>query len=350
MVSGSGEDSHAELFLRDGLRATEREQDAALGHLLHRTRVQLCIALDGMAHGIAMLGKGRRVEDDEVVGLRHLVEKAEGILSKGLMAFVTREVQFHVLVHQVHGLLATVDGVDQLGTTTQGIDAESARVAEHVQHATPLRVLLHQGAVISLVYKESRLLTFQPVDMETEAVFYGNVLWRTAQEESVLLSQFGLEREGRLALVVDVLQPLAHHLLQCLGNLHAVDVHADAVGLHDSRLAIHVDDQSGQRIALAVHESEGVVRGISGNADNQSHVQSRTQSAHPELAVDGFVLEREHPHGNAANLPMTDGDELALRGQHTHPLTFLRLSLDALHGTREHPGMEAAETFLLILQ
>ena len=123
-----------------------------------------------------MLGKCRRVENDEVVGFLHRIQEFEGIFSKGLMAIVIREVESDVCVHEVDSLLATVDGMNQLCSSSHSIDAEAARVTEHVQDATAFGILFDESAIIALVDEESRLLPSEPVDVESKAIFHRDVV------------------------------------------------------------------------------------------------------------------------------------------------------------------------------
>lgn len=66
-LRGGGEDGEAELLLADSLRATECEDDAAGLYLLERNGIEPCVAFQGLRYRAAMLGKGGRVEDYEVV-------------------------------------------------------------------------------------------------------------------------------------------------------------------------------------------------------------------------------------------------------------------------------------------
>ena len=160
------EHSHAELFLTDGLRTAEGEEQTSRRHLLHCSSVQFGVALYCMSHSIAMLGKRRRIEDYQIIGFRHRIQEFEGVFGKGLMASIIREVELDVRVHQVDSLLTAVDGMNQSGSSTHSIDAETACVAEHVQHPTAFGILFDESPIIALVDEESRLLASEPVDVE----------------------------------------------------------------------------------------------------------------------------------------------------------------------------------------
>ena len=82
----------------------------------------------------AVLGKGGRVEDDEIVVATCLVEIFKGILAERLVTLVAREIEFDILGGELDGLGTAIDGVHESGTASHGIERESARVAEHVEH------------------------------------------------------------------------------------------------------------------------------------------------------------------------------------------------------------------------
>ena len=90
------------------MRTTEGEDDAALANLAEGDGVEAGIALEGIAQGIAVLGKGGRVEDDEVVVAACLFQELEGVLGIGFVARVAREIEFGIGACQFDGLLAAI--------------------------------------------------------------------------------------------------------------------------------------------------------------------------------------------------------------------------------------------------
>ena len=264
------------------------------------------------------------------------------------MARVVGEVQRDVLVRQVDGLGRAVHRVHQLGPSAHGIDREAPCVAEHVQHAASAGIALQQGAVLALVHEEARLLPLQPVDVEVQSILRGYVVGAASLQEAVFGVEVGLEGQGRFRFIIDVVHFAFHHLGQCFGYRHAVQVHAGRVGLHHGRASIHVDDEARQVVALAVHQAVGVVVFAAGYADAASHVARHGQASFPEVLVDGLVLsEGEHAHGNAPYLVVAFGDEFLFRRVDFHDLTFLGFAVDACDGAREHPGMKALERLFL---
>ena len=295
-----------------------------------------------------MLGESGRVQDDEVILVAHAVQVLEGVFGIGRVARVVGEVQGDVLVRQVDGLGRAVYRVHQLGPSAHGVDRESACVAEHVQHAASVGIALQQGAVLALVHEEARLLSLQPVDVELQSILHSHVVGAASLQEAVFGVEVGLEGQGRFRFIIDVVHLAVHHLGQRFGYRHAVQVHAGRVGLHHGRASIHVDDEARQVVALAVHQSVGVVVGPSGHADAAAHVARHGQAPFPEVFVDGLVLsEGEHAHGDASYLVVAFGDEFFFRRVDFHDLTFLGFAVDACDGAREHPGMKALERLFL---
>ena len=75
------------------------------------------------------------------------------------------------------------------------------------------------------------------------------------------------------------------------GYLHTADMHADAMGLHDSGLAIDVDDKPRQEVAFTVDQTVGVVLRIVGNTDGLAHPKGRGQARLPKVGIDGHIVE-----------------------------------------------------------
>ena len=102
---GSGsEHGIAEILLAYHLRAGESEEDAARTYLLECLGIELGVTAKGITQSSTMLGKGRRVEDDEVVLPSHAVEILEGIFGKGFMAGIAGEIKLYIGTGEVDGL------------------------------------------------------------------------------------------------------------------------------------------------------------------------------------------------------------------------------------------------------
>ena len=131
---GCREDRIAEIILGDHLRAGKREENATGSYFLESLHVKASVTLEGIVKRTAVLGKGGRVEDDEIVVATCLVEIFKGILAERLVTLVAREIELDVLGGEFDSLGTAVNGVNECGTASHGIERESARVAEHVEH------------------------------------------------------------------------------------------------------------------------------------------------------------------------------------------------------------------------
>ena len=101
-------------------------------------------------------------------------QKLEGILGKGRVTAVAREVQFHVGACEVDGFSRRIDRVHQFGAATHGINGKAAGVAEHIEHTPAAGIMLKQSTVVALIHKEARFLSAQPVDVELQSVFHSH--------------------------------------------------------------------------------------------------------------------------------------------------------------------------------
>ena len=146
-----------------------------------------------------MFGESWRVEHDEVVeAARGRRQESEGVFGYGFMARRVGEVQGHVGVGQRHCFCAGVDRSHPPGASAQGIDAEAAGVAEHIQNAPPPGIVLEQSAVLALVDEEPCFLSLEPVDMEFQPVFESYVRGVAPDEIAVAGAEVSLEGEGCL--------------------------------------------------------------------------------------------------------------------------------------------------------
>lgn len=242
-LSSSRKDSRAEVLLRYHLRATEGEQDASVLDLLQSFDVQADISLQRIVQSRAVLGESGWIKNDEIIAVVVTVEIIESIVADGLMALITREVHSHVELRELNSLCAAVYRMHNLGTASHGIDREASRIAEHVKHALALGIVLKQGAIFTLVNKESCLLAFEPVDMKLQSVLHGHIVIGVSIKEPVFLMEVFLHRQCRLTLVEHIFYSAFHHLEQRLADPVTAVVHAHAVRLNDSGLTVAIDDE-----------------------------------------------------------------------------------------------------------
>ena len=114
--------SVAEIILGNHLRTAEGEEDSTLLDSLQALYIQAGISLQHLAQRCTVLGKGWRIEDNEIILLVVLIQILERILAECLVAWVAREVESDVLISQLDRLGAAVHGVNRLGIAAHGID------------------------------------------------------------------------------------------------------------------------------------------------------------------------------------------------------------------------------------
>lgn len=121
-LSGSRKDGVSEIILGDHLGTTECEEySTGLNHL-QSLLVQPRIALQRIVQGPSVLGKGGRVEDDQVILVAGMLQILEGVFAERLMALVAWKIEGHVAIRQFYRLLTAVYRVYQTGTSPHGIE------------------------------------------------------------------------------------------------------------------------------------------------------------------------------------------------------------------------------------
>ena len=147
----------------------------------------------------------------------------------------------------------------QLSPTSHGIYRKAASVAKHVQHPPAFGVFLQQFSVFSLVDEESCFLPSEPVDVEFQSIFQGDVVICLSDEELVSSVFCRLKVEGGFRLVIHVAYDSLGAFQQRFSDDVAVEVHPDGMCLYNGCVSININDQSWQLVAFAMHEPEHVV-------------------------------------------------------------------------------------------
>ena len=261
------------------------------------------------------------------------------------MAGVAGEVEGHVLVGEGDGLGRRVHRMDQAGAPAQGVDGETAGVAEHIEDPAVAGKAFQQGAVVALIHEEAGFLAAEPIDVEAEAVFHGDVAGVAAYEVFVDRVQARLVGERGLGLVVNVGDAGVPEADEGLGQGLPGVVHAGRVGLKDGGRTIDVHHQAGEEIALAVHEPECVVV-VAAQAQGAAHPPSVTETRGVESGVDAAVGEIEDADGDGADLPVSDADDAAVGGLDTHQVALLQPLGNGCQRAGEDPGMETVQGLL----
>ena len=111
-LGSSCEDGIAEMILGNHLRTAECEEDTTLLNLLESLVIQAGIAFQSIMERPTVLGKGGRIENDEIVLIASLLEILEGILAESLMARIAGEIELYIAVGEFDGLGAAIDRMD----------------------------------------------------------------------------------------------------------------------------------------------------------------------------------------------------------------------------------------------
>ena len=298
-----------------------------------------------------VFGECRRVEYDQIVAVAYLFEILDGIGGDGLMSDGIAEVEFHVLVGELYGPLRRIDGAYLYGSSGHGPDREPSRIAESVEYVAARGVAAQQGAVLTLVEEESRLLSLLPVDLELESVFGYDVRLgvRVPEQISVDGIQAGLEWDGLRTLVIDGRKAVGECRTQGLGYGHARAVHAHRVALYDGHRPVYVDYESGQRVSLAVYQTIAVGIGCRRESERTPDVASDGYAAVPPCLIYGFAFEREDTHGDGAYLVVSARDELSRLCIYVDHFALFDLGLVGAYGgdgAGEYPRMASQQRLL----
>ncbi len=121
--------------------------------------------------------------------------------------------------------------------------------------------MLEQRTVVALVDKESGLLSFKPIDIEFETVFYGYISLESSYYIIVYRVEACLVGECGFRFVIHILNAGPGKFSEGFSYDVACIVHSRGVSLEHSCVAIYIYHTSWQEVALTVHEAEcGVVR------------------------------------------------------------------------------------------
>ena len=116
------------------LRTAEGEENTTWLNLLESLVIQTSITFECIVESPTMLGKSRWIENNQVVLIACLFKKLKGILAEGLMACVTREIEFYITISEFDGFSTTIDRMHQLSPTPHGIEREATSIAEHIEY------------------------------------------------------------------------------------------------------------------------------------------------------------------------------------------------------------------------
>ncbi len=263
-IGGGVEDDGLEQRGVHVMRAAEGGKSAAGLEELEGAQVDFLVAAQGVRHGGAAAGEGRRIKDDDVetgndflVGLHgglglEPVEDVYGFEG----AFVGQVVGGGNACGRGDGVGALVEQMDVRRAGASGVQAEPAQKTEAIEHLGAAAGL-GDGFVINLLVEiHAGFVAAGEVDFELQAaeVDAHRAVQRT-NEDAVGVSETFELAKGRVAPFKDAAG--RKELLQNRRNHGLALVHAERGGLQDENVFVFVDDEAAEEIALGVDDAKG---------------------------------------------------------------------------------------------
>ena len=258
-VRGGGAQHALEILRAHEVAAGGRREIAPARKQLHRAVVDLAVAALGSFHGLSGFGEGRRVENDEVIGLAALRlqrrEQVEDVRAEKVHALL-QAVARGVFPRHPDRALGYVRRRHVRGGALHGVERKGTRVREAVQHALAPREPRDCLAVVFLVEEEAGLLPVLHVHGVENAVLADLRHGR----ERVLLSPPALAlfkalkgADGGVVALVDPLDPFSvcAQDLEQQGKEPVLDpLDPDRERLRGENVGKAVDRQTGKAVGL----------------------------------------------------------------------------------------------------
>ena len=173
-VLGGVRQHGAETIVRHEVRARARGQIAAARQDAHGFEIDLLIAADGVHHGRAALGEGRRVKDDIIICpallLGQLREQIEHIGAEILHA-ILQAVERCIVPRGRERIFRYIHRQDGCRACRCAVEPESPGVREAVEHMLALCELRRCAAVILLIEEKPGFLSMDIIHVVQDAVF-----------------------------------------------------------------------------------------------------------------------------------------------------------------------------------
>ena len=197
---------------------------------------------------------------------------------------------------------------------------EPAGAAEDVEHPRALRQGAHERPVVTLVEEVTGLLTVDHVgfERETELEELDRPIDIGPVQRHALLQPVQVEISHRTGEPKDH-RPHGEQLDEQRDECRQVRDPRCRVDLDDGDVPVAVDDQSGQRVVLAVHDP--VASGRDGRRrlfESGAPLASSVEASAEELRIDRCrtaAVQDLHPD-RGVRIPQPDGDELTILVEH----------------------------------
>ena len=338
------------------MAARRSRKVAAARQQAHRAQIDLLIPLFGVVRRAARLGKGRRVKDDEVVGLfvrgLELREQVEDVGDQKVHA-VFQAVALRVLPCHFDRTLGYVHRRHVRRAALSGVERERACVREAVEHALAARQMRDGEAVELLVEEKARLLPvfdIHTVENTVLANFSDGALGRFLPRKgkpALALRQPLFFAQGHIVALEKAVDLFAV-LLQNLDNKGEERVleplHAERERLRDEQVFKAVDRQAGEGVRLA--EDQAAAAGLSVH-HRLAVVPCVAHAPPPEVFIEAVVrVARDDAHAEAAQAAQKARAEvLPFFRHHVHERAVFALAFVRLmgHVGVVDPGVAALE-------
>ena len=253
--------------VRHKMRAGARGQIPAARQDAHSLEVDLLIAADGVCHGRAALGKGRRVEDNVIIRaallLSQLRQQVKHIGTEILHATI-QTVERSIVPRGRERILRHIDRHDGRRSGCSTVETKCPGMREAIEHALSCGKLCRCAAVILLVEEKARLLTVDIVNIVQDTVFADRHMTVQVRLEVIerhkagaLLHPLFFPELDVVALVdrVDLLTAGTQRLQQEREQLRLAQLHTQREHLRDQDRAEAVDCQPRKPVRLAKNQA-----------------------------------------------------------------------------------------------
>jgi len=243
--------------------AAECSEHAAFGKEFHRKHVDVFVTACTFLQIVFGFHEFWRIEHDEIECLGSVAALAQVLEHVGFYMgrFRCCELVAHdAILGELERVFGYIDLINFFAAATEGVKAESARVAEAVEHFFACGQFANASSGIALVEVVARLVAVLHVDREEDAVlvdddgFVRNFAKddSCAEGEAFFFADFG---------VATFINAAAARLFgEELVNGLAVDFGPGGEDFNRVDVSIFVDDTAGNAVVFGVDQSESVCR------------------------------------------------------------------------------------------
>ena len=322
--------------------ATRRQQ-------LEGQHVDVLVAAAGAQQLGLALGKLGRIQHDDIELLALLAifaQELEDVVTHELGVAGIETVQFGVLAGDVQRILGEIDVDYLLGTALEGIDPETAGVAEAVEHPLAFSVFRCGKAVIPLIQIETRLVTVANIDQDLDAAVlldHHGVGRGLAMDDAGALLQPFLLAHGHVGALIDA--ALGVEGTQGLRDQLALELGTGGEDLAHQEVGVAVDGEARQTVGF------GGAEAIAGEAltldEPVTGLLRIFEATDEEVEIDALILVEGPDPGTdlGAAGPGATGEPFAVMGEDLDGIAVNGVALHPLNALGEDPGVATQQGF-----